>query len=48
LQHDPKLWSGCISGASREDRFLKAFEDAGFHGIEIVKRQRDPSKVTAA
>jgi arsenite methyltransferase len=42
LQRDSKLWSGCISGAFREDRFLQAFEDAGFHGIEIAKRQRDP------
>ena len=42
LQSDPTLWSGCISGAFREDRFLAAFEDAGFHGIEIVKRQREP------
>ena len=42
LQRDPTLWSGCISGAFREDRFLAAFEDAGFHGIEIVKRQRQP------
>ena len=42
LQRDPALWSGCLSGAFREDRFLKAFEAAGFHGIEIVKRQRDP------
>ncbi|MBI1903707.1 MAG: methyltransferase domain-containing protein [Planctomycetia bacterium] len=42
LQRDPKLWSGCISGAFREDKFLQAFKEAGFHGIEIVKRQRDP------
>jgi SAM-dependent methyltransferase len=42
LQRDPALWSGCLSGAFREDRFLKAFEAAGFHGIEIVKRQREP------
>ncbi len=42
LQHNPELWSGCVSGAYREDRFLKAFEDAGFHGIEIVKRQPEP------
>ncbi len=42
LQRDGKLWSGCLSGAFREDRFLQAFEEAGFHGIEIVKRQRDP------
>ena len=42
LQQDPDLWSGCISGAHREDLFLKAFEEAGFHGIEIAKRQRPP------
>lgn len=42
LQSDPTLWSGCISGAFREDRFLKAFEEAGFHGVEIVKRQGEP------
>ena len=37
LQADPTLWSGCISGAFREDKFLQAFEEAGFHGIELVK-----------
>lgn len=42
LQNDPKLWSGCISGAFREDQFLQAFEDAGFHGIEIAKREEKP------
>jgi len=42
LQQDPTLWSGCISGAFREDRFLAAFEAAGFHGIEVVQRQREP------
>lgn len=42
LQEDPELWSGCISGAFREDKFLTAFEEAGFHGIEIFKRQREP------
>jgi arsenite methyltransferase len=42
LQSDPTLWSGCISGAFREDRFLQAFGQAGFDGIEIVKRQREP------
>jgi SAM-dependent methyltransferase len=46
LQRDPTLWSGCISGAFREDRFLEAFEAAGFHGIEIVKRQREPWQTT--
>ncbi|MCA8956256.1 MAG: methyltransferase domain-containing protein [Planctomycetes bacterium] len=42
LQADPELWSGCISGAFREDAFLEAFEAAGFHGIEIVKRDAEP------
>lgn len=42
LQRDPKLWSGCLSGAYREDLFLKAFEEAGFYGIEIAKRQAQP------
>jgi arsenite methyltransferase len=42
LQSNPELWSGCISGAFREDLFLEAFEAAGFHGLELVKRQREP------
>jgi SAM-dependent methyltransferase len=42
LQRDQTLWSGCISGAFREDRFLEAFEEAGFHGIHVAKRQREP------
>lgn len=43
--NDPELWSGCISGAFREDRFLAMFEEAGFHGIEIVERQAEPWRV---
>lgn len=42
LQNDAYLWSGCISGAYTEEGFLKAFEDAGFHGIEILKRDEVP------
>ena len=42
LRANPELWSGCISGAFREDAFLEAFEAAGFHGIEVVKRQAEP------
>ena len=42
LRKDPELWSGCISGAFREDRFLRAFEDAGFYGIRIAARQSQP------
>jgi arsenite methyltransferase len=42
LRQDAQLWSGCVSGAFREDQFLAAFEQAGFHGMEIVKRQVEP------
>lgn len=42
MQRDPELWSGCISGAMREDRFLQAFADAGLYGIEIAARQTEP------
>lgn len=42
---DPKLWSGCIAGAFREDRFLEMFEEAGFYGIEILSRQAEPWQV---
>jgi ubiquinone/menaquinone biosynthesis C-methylase UbiE len=42
LQDDPELWSGCISGAMREDRFLQAFADAGLYGVEVVKYQTEP------
>ena len=42
LQRDPKLWSGCIGGAFREDQFLEVFERAGFYGVEIVERAAQP------
>jgi ubiquinone/menaquinone biosynthesis C-methylase UbiE len=42
LQRDPELWSGCISGAMREDRFLQAFAAAGLYGIELAARQTEP------
>lgn len=42
LQRDPNLWSGCISGAFREDQFLQAFEVAGFYGVTVVERQEKP------
>lgn len=42
MQQDPTLWSGCISGALREDLFLKAFEDAGFYGIRLLERDAQP------
>ncbi len=42
MQNDPELWSGCISGALTEEGFLAAFADAGFYGIQILKRGVDP------
>jgi SAM-dependent methyltransferase len=42
LQQNPELWSGCISGAFREDLFLQAFEDSGFYGTAILERQEHP------
>jgi ubiquinone/menaquinone biosynthesis C-methylase UbiE len=42
LAADPTLWSGCIAGAFEETAFLKAFEAAGFYGVELVKRDREP------
>lgn len=42
LKSDSVLWSGCISGAFTEEGFLKAFENAGFYGMEIVKRDDKP------
>ncbi|MFQ5709004.1 MAG: methyltransferase domain-containing protein [bacterium] len=42
MKNDPELWSGCISGVLREDEFLNAFAEAGFYGMEIVKRDEQP------
>lgn len=35
LRDDPELWSGCVSGAFQEAELVRAFEEAGFHGIAI-------------
>lgn len=35
LANDPDLWSACVSGSFQEEDFLRAFEDAKFHGIQI-------------
>ena len=42
LKEDPELWSGCISGALQEHEFLRAFAEAGFYGMEILKRDEQP------
>ncbi len=45
LQANPELWSGCISGAFREDLFIEAFERAGFYGMEIAGRDSKPWRI---
>src|SRR5881409_1760695 len=42
LQNDPKLWSGCISGAFTEEGFVQAFAEAGFYGMQILARDEQP------
>ena len=42
MQRDATLWSGCVSGALREDAFLKAFTDVGFYGVRILARDVEP------
>ncbi len=41
MQNNPELWSGCISGAWREDLFSEEFVQAGFQGVQIDKRQTE-------
>ena len=45
LRADPELWSGCISGAYQEEAFLRAFEQAGFYGVTLAKRDSAPWQV---
>lgn len=42
LQRDGHLWSGCLSGAWQESRFVEDFADAGFYGISIQNCQAEP------
>ncbi len=41
MQQNGELWSGCISGAWREDRFVDEFAKAGFDGVTLDKRQSE-------
>ena len=45
LRENADLWSGCISGAFQEESFLQAFEDAGFYGVTLDKRDSVPWQV---
>ena len=42
LKADPELWSGCVSGAMQEKEFIAAFEEAGFSGVVVLKRDEQP------
>ena len=42
LAKDADLWSACVSGAFQEEAFLRAFEGAKFHGIEIEDFSSEP------
>ena len=42
MQRDGHLWSGCISGAWREDLFVEEFINVGFYGAAIDKYQSEP------
>ncbi|QDT00751.1 methyltransferase domain-containing protein [Adhaeretor mobilis] len=44
LKSNSTLWSGCISGAWREDEFIAEFARAGFHGMFFAKREQEPWK----
>lgn len=45
LKDDPKLWTGCISGAFHELDLLRELEAAGFHGIVIDQWETKPFAV---
>jgi len=45
LKQDARLWSGCISGALREDEFCTDLEKAGFHGIHVDKFEMQPWQI---
>ena len=42
LAKDSNLWSACVSGAFQEEEFLRAFEEAKFHGIQIEDLSAEP------
>src|SRR5258705_4012849 len=42
MQNDPELWSGCIAGALTEEGFVRAFVEAGFYGVHILKLDSTP------
>ena len=45
LKADPKLWSGCVSGAFQERALLGELEATGFHDIRIEASAEQPFAV---
>lgn len=45
LKEDPKLWSGCISGALQEQEMLDAFIKAGFIAVAYDKWENEPWQI---
>ena len=45
LKDDPKLWSGCISGALQEAEFLHMLEEVGFYGLAFDVYEDKPWQV---
>lgn len=38
IRADRKLWGECLSGAMKEDEFMKAAVEAGFYGLHTISR----------
>ena len=45
LKDDPKLWSGCISGALQEAEFLHMLEEVGFYGASFDVYEEQPWQI---
>ncbi|HKY06841.1 MAG TPA: methyltransferase domain-containing protein [Candidatus Binatia bacterium] len=45
LAQDANLWSACVSGAFQEEEFLRAFQEAKFHGIQIEDFSAEPYQI---
>lgn len=45
LAKDPDLWSACVSGSFQEEDFLRAFEEAKFHGIHIEELRSEAYQI---
>lgn len=39
LQRDAELWSQCLSGALREDRYLQAMADGGLEAMTVLEKR---------